>query len=90
MFNCAPLLKTWLPSVQRILSGVVIRKIREHLEPDFRPFAIRLSDGRRFEVPHGDFLALTSRTIVVIDNKDVSHTVSPLHVVSIEDPVQAK
>lgn len=69
---------------------MVIEKIREHLEPSFRPFALRLSDGRRFEVPHRDFLALTSRTIVVIDSKDVSHTISPLHVVSIEDPVQAK
>ena len=45
---------------------------------------------RRFEVPHRDFLAVTSRTIVVIDDKDVSHTISPLHVVFIEDPVQAK
>ena len=69
---------------------MVNEKIREHLEPNFRPFAIRLSDGRRFEVPHRDFLAVTSRTIVVIDDKDVSHTISPLHVVSIEDPVQAE
>jgi hypothetical protein len=69
---------------------MVIEKIREHLEPSFRAFALRLSDGRRFEVPRRDFLALTSRTIVVIDNKDVSHTISPLPVVSIEDPVQAK
>jgi len=69
---------------------MVIEQIREHLDPKFRPFAVRLSDGRRFEVPHRDFIALTSRTIVVIDDKDVSHTISPLHVVSIEDPLAAK
>ena len=69
---------------------MVIEQIKEHLEPSFRPFAIRVSDGRRFPVPHRDFIALTSRTIVIIDDKDVSHTISPLHVVSIEDPLTVK
>jgi hypothetical protein len=69
---------------------MVIEQIKERLEPSFRPFAICVSDGRRFPVQHRDFIALTSRTIVVIDDKDVSHTISPLHVVSIEEPMTAK
>jgi hypothetical protein len=69
---------------------MVIEQIKAHLEPSFRPFAIRVTDGRRFPVPHRDFIALTPRTIVVIDDKDVTHTISPLHVVSIEDPMTAK
>jgi len=69
---------------------MVIEQIKERLEPSFRAFAVRVSDGRRFAVPHRDFIALTSRTIVIIDDKDVSHTISPLHVVSIEDSLAAK
>ena len=59
---------------------MVIEQIKERLEPSFRAFA----------VPHRDFIALTSRTIVIIDDQDVSHTISPLHVVSIEDSLAAR
>lgn len=69
---------------------MVIDQIRERIDHGFKPFAIRVTDGRRFNVPHRDFIALTSRTIVIIDNKGVSHTISPLHVVSIEDPLATK
>ena len=69
---------------------MVMEQIREHLDPTFRPFAIRLSDGRRFEVPHRDFIAVATRLIVVIDEREISHAISPLHIVSIEDPLAAK
>jgi hypothetical protein len=33
--------------------------IREHLRAvPFEPFAIQMTDGRRFEVPHPDFAAI--------------------------------
>jgi hypothetical protein len=44
-----------------------------------------MTDGQKFAVPHRDFIAFTPRVVVVIDDRDVSHTLSPLHIVSIED-----
>jgi len=36
--------------------------IREHLRAvPFEPFAIQMTDGRRFEVPHPEFAALNPR-----------------------------
>lgn len=62
-------------------------QIKERLSNGFKPFTLCLSDGRRFTVPHRDFIALASKVIVVIDEKEISHTIDPVHVVSIEDSV---
>ena len=36
--------------------------LREHLRAvPFEPFAIQMNDGRRFEVPHPDFAALSPK-----------------------------
>jgi hypothetical protein len=40
-------------------------------------------------VPHQDFIAVHPRMVVVIDQKGISHTINPLHIVSI-DEAQAK
>ncbi len=42
-----------------------------HLQP-FRPFTIRMADGRSFEVPHPDFVAQSpsGRTIVAFQDDD--------------------
>jgi len=45
----------------------VIDEIKERLDDGFKPFAVRLCDGRRFVVPHRDFIALSRRTVVIID-----------------------
>lgn len=69
-----------------IYSSHMIAEIKKHLENGFTPFAIRLTDGRRYEVPHRDFILVTSRIIVVIDTKDdLSVSINPLHVVSVDD-----
>ena len=44
-----------------------------------------MSDGKTFTVPHRDFIALATRVVVVIDEREISHTLNPLHIVSIED-----
>jgi hypothetical protein len=63
----------------------MIEQIRKRLENGFVPFALRLSDGRRFEIPHRDFIAISPRTLVVIDKDELAISIDPLHVVSAED-----
>lgn len=64
-----------------------INAIREalHQQP-FRPFTIRLADGRELPVPHPDFVAILGRTAVVASpSLDDSYSiVEPLLIVSIE------
>ena len=49
-----------------------------HLQP-FRPFTIRMADGRTFEVAHPDFVAQSpsGRTVIVIQ-PDESYSVLDL------------
>jgi hypothetical protein len=49
-----------------------------HLQP-FRPFTIRMADGRAFEVPHPNFVAQSpsGRTVIVFQ-KDESYSVLDL------------
>jgi hypothetical protein len=55
-----------------------------HKQP-FQPFSFRLADGRAMPVPHPDFVAISTRRIVHIDNQDDSWSVlEPLLIVSID------
>jgi hypothetical protein len=63
-----------------------INAIREalHCQP-FRPFSLRLADGRELFVPHLDLVALSSRRVVVINHHDESTAIlEPLLIVSVE------
>jgi len=68
---------------------MIVDQIRERLHNGFQPFALQLSNGKRLAVPHQDFIAVHPRMVVVIDQKGISHTINPLHIVSI-DEAQAK
>jgi hypothetical protein len=59
--------------------------IRKRLGPEFRPFHINLTDGRKFLVPHRDFIAVGRGVVSVIDEQDITHTIDPLHIVSIDE-----
>ncbi len=59
--------------------------IRERLQNGFQPFVMVTTDGRRFEVPHHDFIAVGKNVVVVLDEKDHSAKIDALHIVSIED-----
>ena len=63
----------------------MVEQIKKRLANGFAPFAIRLSDGRRFVIPHRDFILVSSKTIVVIDKDELAVSINPLHVVSVED-----
>ena len=62
-----------------------IAGVREalHKHP-FEPFAMRLADGRSLPVPHPDFVALTSRRVIVAAEDDSWSVVEPLLIVSID------
>jgi hypothetical protein len=62
-----------------------VEQIRQRLHNGFRPFTLQLSNGRSYTVPHADFIAVHPKMIVVIDRKGISHTISPLHVVAIDE-----
>jgi hypothetical protein len=63
----------------------MVDQIRKRLENGFSPFAIRLTDGRTFAVPHRDFILVSPKVIVVVDQDQLAVTINPLHMVSIDD-----
>ena len=63
----------------------MIDQIKKRLENGFTPFALRLSDRRRLPVPHRDFIALSPKVVVVIGEDQLAMSISPLHIVSIDD-----
>lgn len=66
-------------------SMINLNPIRDRLSGPFVPFVIHLSDGRKFEVPHRDFIAVGRGIISIVDQRDSTHTVDALHIVSICD-----
>jgi hypothetical protein len=48
----------------------------------FRPFKLYLSDGRSFDVPHPDYIAISRRVVVVIGEDELPNIIDPLHIVS--------
>lgn len=68
----------------------MVEQIKKRLEAGLLPFALRLSDGRRLLVPHRDFIALSSKVVVVIGEDELAVSINPLHIVSVEDVVPAR
>jgi hypothetical protein len=62
-----------------------LANIRERLSNGFRPFVVEVSSGRRFEVPHPEFIMVGKNVIVVLGRNDVATTIDALHIVSIKD-----
>jgi hypothetical protein len=61
-----------------------LQPIRERLGPNFQPFVIHLSDGRSFNVPHPDFIAVGRGVVLLVDEQDGSHILDALHIVSVD------
>jgi uncharacterized protein YrrD len=62
-----------------------LTQIRERLSNGFRPFVVEVTSGRRFEVPHPEFIMVGKNVIVVMGRNDVATTIDALHIVSIKD-----
>lgn len=61
-----------------------LEKIRKKLTGGFQPFIIRTSDGREFEVPHPEFIALGKWEVAVVDQNGDIDLLDPLHIVSLK------
>jgi hypothetical protein len=62
-----------------------LNSIRSALkEQPFDPFELCLADGRRVPVTHPEFVAMTNRVVVVLDEQSFSKTIEPLLIVSLE------
>ena len=59
--------------------------IRERLRNGFKPFQIQVSNGRKFDVPHPEFLIVGRNVVGIPGNNDVITTIDALHIVSVED-----
>jgi hypothetical protein len=59
--------------------------IREalHNQP-FKPFTLRLADGREIPIRHPDFVAVSRRQVIVIHPDESSSNLEPLLIVSLE------
>ncbi len=53
-----------------------IQRIRERVTKGFKPFVIHLADGRKFAVPHPEFIAVGKNVIVVIEKNDRVNTLT--------------
>jgi hypothetical protein len=63
----------------------MVEQIRKRLENSFIPFALRLSDGRPFQVPHRDFIAVSPKAVVVIEADQWAVSINSLHIISVDD-----
>ena len=62
-----------------------LNSIRSALRSEpFRAFDLCLADGRRVTVKHPEFVAMSNRVVVVLDENSYSTTLEPLLIVSLE------
>lgn len=59
--------------------------IRQRLANGFQPFVLTTTDGRRYEVPHPEFLIVGRNIVGILKGNDVITKIDALHIVSIED-----
>jgi len=70
----------------RVEDAIVnVQHIRARLQESFRPFAVVMSSGNRYPVPHPDFIFLTERVVIVADQRGYTANLDPLHIVGLED-----
>jgi hypothetical protein len=51
----------------------------------FVPFTLRMNDGRQFHIPHPDYIAISQRSVYVVDAAtDVGLFLEPVLIASLE------
>ena len=61
--------------------NLLIKRLRGR----FRPFVLRLTDGRSFPAPHPEFIAVGRHAVVVVDRDGDPVYIDPLHIVSVDE-----
>lgn len=59
--------------------------IRERLGNGFKPFQMQLSNGRKFEVPHPDFMSVGRNVVICLDKNSLTTKIDAAHIVLVED-----
>ena len=62
-----------------------VEELRRRLTTGFKPFSLFLSDGRKYDVPHPEFILVTRRSVAVASPEGFIDTLDPLHIVSLKD-----
>ncbi len=60
-------------------------RIRQKLAQGFRPFAIETSGGKRYPIPHPEFIMVGKGVVAVLGKDDSVTTIDALHIVALED-----
>ena len=60
-------------------------RIRERLRNGFKPFAIEVSSGKRYDVPHPEFFMIGKSVVAVLGKNDSVTTIDALHITAIKD-----
>lgn len=68
-----------------------LKTIRERLnKTPFKPFDIRLSDGRKILIQHPDFVSVGGSVVVVISLDDTIQEIDAFHIVSLDAPAKKR
>ena len=67
-----------------------VERVRQRLSNGFRPFALQLSSGKRYVVPHPEFIMVGKNVVVVMGKDDSVTTIDALHIAAIEDLPRSK
>lgn len=79
------------PRTFRCIYAVVnVQRIKELITGGFKPFVIRMSDGRSYAVPHPEFVAVGKGVVVVIGKNDRVNTLDALHITAIAEQFSSK
>ena len=60
-------------------------RLRQRLSGGVRPFLLRTSDGREYNVPHPEFVLIGRHSLAVLDKDWEIATLDPVHIVAIKD-----
>ena len=60
-------------------------RIRKKGSNGFRPFALETSGGKRYEVPHPEFIMIGKGVVAVLGRDDSVTTLDALQIVAVED-----
>ena len=65
-------------------------RIKQKLANGFRPFAIEVSSGKRYLIPHPEFIMVGRGVVAVLGKDDSVTTIDALHIVAVEDLPRSK